>query len=1198
MAPHFEEAQHRAYVQRLEEALGGQENLNIALTGRYGTGKSSVLDGFEQNHKATTLRLAISTLAPSAEGVTLTNRIQKELVKQLLYSATARTVRHSRFRRIRPLSRLRAVGESATAVGLLGLLLGLLGWLPSPAWAGAGQPWPVRVGLWGLVGSLMVVPLAVTRLVTYDRFFVSDLSAAGASVKLSTKTATYFDEYLDEIVHFFNAEPYDIVILEDLDRFDDPQIFEALRELNTLLNHTPERLKKDTPLRFVYAVRDSLFEQLGADTKEKASDAAVAETVRANRTKFFDLVIPVVPFISHRNARELLTELLDKAGVTTVDRRLVDLVARHTTDMRLLMNMRNEYLVFAERLLESDSPAPELNASKLFALVAYKNFHLRDFEQIARRGSDLDSLYTHRRDLVRAAVAEREKRKRDLAAGRVRARSIAPVARKVGDRLRALGQAALAGSNWPGYQLRFSVSSTRYDPDELASTEFWAEAAEAAEVVILAQSHPGAGPQRVMTLGEDALGALFPEALTKNRWDTLGDEAARAELAELDADIAFLRGADFHDLAAAGGFTFRVDETDQTFTQIIDATMKSDLARDLVKRGYLDRNFPLYAALFYGHFTGVDVATFIVQTVQTHTMDIDYRFTSPASVANLLDEASEDFTQTISAYNIAVLDHLLATSDERATNIVDHLIADFDDPAQEFVTAYLTSGEQRTRLAAQLSGRRWRKVFPYLVASESVPDDVRPELVNAALLAGDPEAPYDLGLQVSEFLVEHYPSMSAFTEAHDESVTRTVATLLEQADVSVPDLEAVHETLREQVVDRNLYRLTAPNLRAALDLTGDVSLDRVRANKTVYQYCLANPSEYLSAVELDDETPHAVRTTETLTAVLSEVADDWNPDQVRQLADGAATESALQRLDEVPTSSWPALAAAKLFRPSLANLEAYRAEVGTIDAHLAALLLEAGQIDTDEDEAAADRQPDKVAAAVALLNAGDTIREPADRVTLVRSLNLEGPLTAANLTPEPSHLFALLLQHRLVADDATSFSHFHEAGWEAMGPAILASDHIEEFLTADLVEAMVADLFRSPHVRDKVGRLVLEDLEQFVPDDDGPALIAAADFAVDHGVPLPLDQVRRVAATGQATAPDLTVRLLVMATPPPTADDIVATLTELGPPYNNLTTHSQTTFDVPDDDAHRALFQTLTAADICTTRRKNRHRVVKLAPPA
>ncbi|MCK0516665.1 hypothetical protein MVA47_05510 [Williamsia sp. DF01-3] len=92
--------------------------------------------------------------------------------------------------------------------------------------------WVVAVGLVTLLG-------AVVRLLTHGRYDVEDVSAGGAALTLSEKPQTFFDKYIDEIVHYFSQEPKDIVIFEDLDRFEDPNISEALRELNVLLNDTP-----------------------------------------------------------------------------------------------------------------------------------------------------------------------------------------------------------------------------------------------------------------------------------------------------------------------------------------------------------------------------------------------------------------------------------------------------------------------------------------------------------------------------------------------------------------------------------------------------------------------------------------------------------------------------------------------------------------------------------------------------------------------------------------------------------------------------------------------------------------------------------------------------------------------------------------------------------------------------------------------
>src|SRR5699024_10051657 len=115
----------------------------------------------------------------------------------------------------------------------------------------------------------------------------------------------------------------------------------------------------------------------------------------------------------------LLLKLLAARGITGIEPRLVNTVAQHCTDMRLMRNMCNEYLVFAERLLEPKEPnktAPGMDASHLFALVAYKNFHLEDFENITRRDSDLDRLYEFHQRLVRETIAAKDDRKRALLA--------------------------------------------------------------------------------------------------------------------------------------------------------------------------------------------------------------------------------------------------------------------------------------------------------------------------------------------------------------------------------------------------------------------------------------------------------------------------------------------------------------------------------------------------------------------------------------------------------------------------------------------------------------------------------------------------------------------------------------------------------------------------------------------------------------
>ena len=919
LTPKYEEKLHGTYLRRIEEAIKDPTNLNIALTGRYGAGKSSVLNKFEAKNSRAVLRLAISTLAPGEEGESTTNRIQKEIVKQLLYGASEKVGKNSRFNKIAVLSRRKAFSQSAAVVLPLVGLAYVFGVMPELTWPAAQDPTWLRVATWVAAVALVTALGAVVRLLTHGRYDVKDMSAGGAGLTLSEKPQTFFDKYIDEIVHYFAQEPKDIVILEDLDRFEDPYIFEALRELNVLLNDTPERRKKrkgnpvgrgfarllgwlnetwprrlqkrlsyswagrllglGEPLRFIYAVRDSVFSQIDAtlpkgapqraaggsapaaqDEHEVSSltpelDEAAAETLRANRTKFFDIVIPLVPFISHRNARDLLVKLLDERDITGIDPRLVNTVAQHCTDMRLMRNMCNEYLVFAERLLEPaapTTPAPGLDATHLFALVVYKNFHLEDFENITRRDSDLDKVYDFAQRLTRSTISAHEKRIRDLLARPERFREREPRAKQLGQRLDLFAsrvraaQSSPYNNQWRFY--RFKVGTREFGSDKVNDYNFWAAVARARSLdILLAQQQSGGSTTVGHTFDEAGLQMFVPEALDADRWAAFDQHAIDAEVATKEGEIEGLRRADFADLLTTE-FTLALPDGEaaskrltrlkhhgdpHTFSELVDATLKSELARDLVRRGYIDRNFSLYAAQFYGNFTGVDVANFMVQHVQPNVMSIDYDLSRPkegkreGAAANLLfeaEEAGEELLNTVAAYNIDLVNHLVETGHAGATTVVRHLIATWpEEKPRSFLAAYFTSKKaQRERLAALLVRCRWREAFTYLSSDDDVPADARVALVNAALAAFDPHADYDLGEDVRDFVTAKYQSMSVFTggseaqipqpsfadEAADhpsETLPERLDDMLRRSNVVLPDLAPLRDDIRAFVVEGNRY---------------------------------------------------------------------------------------------------------------------------------------------------------------------------------------------------------------------------------------------------------------------------------------------------------------------------------------------------------------------------------------------------------
>jgi hypothetical protein len=525
--------------------------------------------------------------------------------------------------------------------------------------------------------------------------------------------------------------------------------------------------------------------------------------------------------------------------------------------------------------------------------------------------------------------------------------------------------------------------------------------------------------------------------------------------------------------------------------------------------------------------------------------------------------------------------------------VIEQLASHHGQEAQDFLSAFFTSGTRRSHLARGLSRRPWTPIFTYLASDDGVPDDVRATLIDEALRVAEPTGRYELPPNVTRFLVEHYEAMPAFIEPLSAAELANVMSLLRRAHVSLPVLQGVHEELRERLVTERLYDLTADNLRVALGITGEVALDDARRRDAVYGYCLSSPMSYLDAVDVDEHTSWSVRSPRTLIDVLTRLAAEGaSSDSIRRICATASKASKLDRLNEVPSSTWRALAEEALFRASLENLAAYRAAIGTIDPPLGRLLIAAEKVDTgaavaEEDgpqqaEGDGAGAPDALAEAVALLNSREAIPATTDRVILVGSLCLEEPIMAGEVNAEASDLFALLIKHELVADDTTTFTHLSQAGWAAVKPAALASRNIVDFMSPDLLGGLVAEVLSDAPVADKLGKVIVDSLQDYVPTDDPQALRLAAQFAVEHSIRLPTAQIHRIAASVQE--PLTTVELLRLADPEP--PEIVEVLRNFGGPHGFVATWQEEEFEVPNDRAHEHVFRRLHEARMLHMRKK------------
>ncbi|QGH69303.1 hypothetical protein [Pseudactinotalea sp. HY158] len=1185
------------YVQHLEDAVKDPKNRNIALTGRYGSGKSSVLDEFQKKHESTTIRISINTLGPDKDDKDLTNRIQKELVKQLIYRAKPGKLRRSRFARSRPLTPWRALVQAgiATTVGLT--LLWLVGLRHAEPWFGPTTDRALESWLTALFIMLTWMVVWGVRWVIGDRI-VSEVATAGTTITLGERATTYFDGFLDEIVTFFDAVKPEYVIVEDLDRFDDPKIFDSLRELNTLINESSRWKSRDHPLRFIYAIKDSLFEQLGAEsdredpkrpargapdstTSEAATDVpavrvgaeetekrahtldlAEAAVERANRTKFFELVIPMVPFITHRNARDHLSAALRHLRLPDdmVSRALLDLVARHATDMRLLINICNEFVVFAEKLLWVETSAPGMEADDLFALVSYKNFHLADFEAIPQRSSTLDILEQHRRDLVRTTIEDLQMTRRERVHTEEQRRRRDELAKTLGARLRSITDALPPRFGWSVGP--FEVGDEQYSVGAIDGEAFWGRVATSGSLAVVGNHN-----YQIEFSGE-RLALVFPEAADPKWWAPPSAADLERQVKQIDDDIAHLRGADFDGLAQYERFP----SGSATFSARITNTLKSDLARDLVRRGFITRNYAEYSAVFYGSFIGVDVAFFYNHSVQPNEMYLDHEFTTKNAVSNLLEQVPADFTSTVSAFNIQVATYLVTERPDDAKSLVAFVIADRSKDSQTFLDAFLNAADApRERLIELLAAHPWSGLFNYLTNHPGLPDETtRIRLVDAAMLSAHSVDLYEVDESTRAWFTAHYRELSAFNMSQSSERTDRIFTFAKEARITVVELDDLASPLRDRIVDAQMYEITTANLRRALSTTAEPTLDEVRKRDIVWDYVRSSMNVYLTAVRGEDAIEYVVLSEPVLVDVLNEQCEFWTGDQLEQVLEASSPVAAVDDLTDVPSEVWPALAGSSLVRPTVANIWRYAQHHG-IDEHMARFLTLSGSDpielrDVDETDA-----EDRRALAAQILNTSGLIPSRS-RVRLAERLDLAGHIDVVDLVAAADDLLARAIEADLVADSFETFSHFARAGWAAVSEAFGVSGKVSEFFGPTLVDGLVADLVRSPQVPDALRRVVVENLRDYVHDGDSDGLAAAGQYARANRIRLPLDEVRRIAQATQN--PDLVVGQLVHLrdTAP---DDVIDVLAVLGAPYSQLLDGAGSEFDLPSGSSNNTLFQRL-----------------------
>ena len=360
---------HKEYIIRLKNAIDQPNVFNIALTGSYGAGKSSILKTFKAYYPEyhyvnvslasfVEVNMSESDSTPKSKEDSFEEQLEYSILQQLFYHVKATNIPESRFGRIERTSRKKRI----FVVGciLLFVVANLCLFCQEQVTKYFLIPTEVLKSsfLFGL--SICVFILGICVILFQLILFIKKISIKNLTLDKATlefeekKNVSIMNRYLDEILYLFQEKKYNIVIFEDIDRFENTHIFTKLRELNLILNQSEEIGRR---IVFLYALKDDIF----ANAEE--------------RTKFFDYIVPVIPFVNASNSGDLFRRKITGLRIPEVEvsSSFITDISAFVNDMRVLTNVVNEFDLY-RNLLDK-----KLKKEKLLAMILYKNLYPTDF---------------------------------------------------------------------------------------------------------------------------------------------------------------------------------------------------------------------------------------------------------------------------------------------------------------------------------------------------------------------------------------------------------------------------------------------------------------------------------------------------------------------------------------------------------------------------------------------------------------------------------------------------------------------------------------------------------------------------------------------------------------------------------------------------------------------------------------------------
>lgn len=787
------------YLNALDWALRNPNVKNIALSGPYGSGKSSIIQSYMKEHpsvKALNISLATFDVENCQDDE---NIIEEGILKQLFYKVDANKIPQSRYRKLRKISIISYICNISVFSLLLVFICGFFMTdktcalfnkvLSIGAYWGMGELFTVFFVICVWMASVLFLAY-LFRGIT-KKFSLKEVNLADKAVFSEglVDNESIFNKNMDEIVYFFEETKYDTVFIEDLDRFESTEIFIKLRELNIILNNY-EQIKNR--IVFIYAIRDDVF-------------------INDERTKFFDFIIPVIPIINSTNSGEILREKLDviemedgtfASSKYDISSRFITLISPFIEDMRVLTSICNEFVIYKNTLRDRQNLS--LKDELMFSMMVFKNLYPKDFSDLEAEKGVVKKAFNAKKDFVddKILVLEKEIEEKQILLDKVEL-----------DVLRDLQEVKIAfisylvdGNNKLNY---VQNSHGQFTYTEILKNDFNIRLLDDKKVVVnytaeYTYYNAIQEDKNYSNLGEQLkkIGNDYIERCETMKNSTEGKkDAIRKIIEDCKKEISLLRSYTLSPLIKK----YSSEEI------LPEETKENKLLVFLLRHGYIDEHYAEYINYFHPNSITKDEMNFILGIRNFEAVgDFSYELKNCSHILERIEDY--EFKQS-EALNFNLLDYMICQKEkgDKYHNMMQQ-ITDRSTKSKEFIKAYLERGVN-IEIFIQEICHKSDSIWLDLVTDNTVSEDKKYNYLSLVLCNVDisdienNDYSEEDGIEgvISSFIKKHKDILQRLRNVPVKTMMTVIKTL--NLCFGNLDIEGVDEELLEFIFENKYFEL-------------------------------------------------------------------------------------------------------------------------------------------------------------------------------------------------------------------------------------------------------------------------------------------------------------------------------------------------------------------------------------------------------